>query len=143
MEEENADLYSTARGGRRQCSLSEEDDLYVGLLICEGHSQRSATFLIFLSRGYFRSVNCRRELAAALVEKRPVIAMREEDSGKGGASAAALREECDHFCGAEHVGAAQVIFDEPPVTWVRMRHFQLEACLRRCCCDAEGEERIA
>jgi len=104
---------------------------------------RSATFLIFLSRGYFRSVNCRRELAAALVEKRPVIAMREEDSGKGGASAAALREECDHFCGAEHVGAAQVIFDEPPVTWVRMRHFQLEACLRRCCCDAEGEERIA
>ena len=31
---------------QRKRTLSEEEDLYIGLLICEGHSQRSATFLI-------------------------------------------------------------------------------------------------
>lgn len=45
-EDEKCDLYSTQHGGGRQRELSEEDDLYVGLLICEGHSQRSATFII-------------------------------------------------------------------------------------------------
>ena len=29
-----------------QRMLSDEEDMYIGLLICEGHSQRSAAFLI-------------------------------------------------------------------------------------------------
>ena len=35
-----------AKNGGPRRHFSEEDDLYVGLIICEGHSQRSATFLI-------------------------------------------------------------------------------------------------
>ena len=46
VEDENDDLYVVPHGGGRQRDFSDEDDLYVGLLICEGHSQRSATFLI-------------------------------------------------------------------------------------------------
>ena len=33
-------------GGGKPRTLSDVDDLYIGLVICEGHSQRSATFLI-------------------------------------------------------------------------------------------------
>jgi hypothetical protein len=46
VEDENDDLYSTPHGGGRKRELSEAEDLYVGLLLCEGHSQRSATFII-------------------------------------------------------------------------------------------------
>ena len=46
VEDENGDLYEERHGGGRKREFSDEDDLYVGLLICEGHSQRSATFLI-------------------------------------------------------------------------------------------------
>eukprot|EP00966_Prymnesium_polylepis_P183476 4252070-Prymnesium_polylepis.1 len=35
----------SANAGRPRV-LSDEDDMYIGLLLCEGHSQRSATFLI-------------------------------------------------------------------------------------------------
>ena len=46
LAEDEDDELSRNTGGGRQRTFSHEDDLYVGLLICEGHSQRSATFLI-------------------------------------------------------------------------------------------------
>ena len=46
-EDENDDVSQRVTGGGRpQREFSDADDLYVGLLLCEGHSQRSATFLI-------------------------------------------------------------------------------------------------
>ena len=38
------------RSARRPRTLTEEDDLYIGLLICEGHSQRTVTSLINAER---------------------------------------------------------------------------------------------
>ena len=43
--DEEDDLARNCGGGRDR-TLSQVEDIYVGLLICEGHSQRSATFLI-------------------------------------------------------------------------------------------------
>ena len=97
----------------------------------------SATFLVFLSAGYFESCNCRRETYAALATDRPFIAVHEVDCTKGGASLAALRAECSTNCvdvappahpsysGPEE--ALAKIFGEPPVVWVRVHAFQLES----------------
>ena len=85
VEDENADLYSTARGGCRQCSLSEEDDLYVGLLICEGHSQRSATFLINGERAAQGLPPVGKHVIEA-AEKRVQLIRRRRRSQKSGSS---------------------------------------------------------
>eukprot|EP00966_Prymnesium_polylepis_P331101 7386676-Prymnesium_polylepis.1 len=45
------DIAASRRGGNgRQRTLSEEDDLYIGLLACEGHSQRTVTLLMNAER---------------------------------------------------------------------------------------------
>ena len=97
----------------------------------------SATFLVFLSAGYFESWNCRRELYAALASDRPFIAVHEADTSKGGAPIAALQAECNTSCvevapqahpsysGPEELLAK--IFDLPPITWVRVHDFQIES----------------
>ena len=56
------------------------------------------TFLVFLSAGYFKSFNCRRELYAALGKDRPFIPIFEADVAKGGASIEALKAECRENC---------------------------------------------
>ena len=43
--------------------------------------RESATFVIFLSKWYFASKNCRRELYTALGDK-PIIVVHEEDEAK-------------------------------------------------------------
>ena len=45
MMDENDDLMTSRHGGGRPRIFSAEDDLYCGLVLCEGHSQRSAPFL--------------------------------------------------------------------------------------------------
>jgi len=98
----------------------------------------AATFIIFLSAGYFESFNCRRELYAALASTRPVITVHEADTAKGGASLAALQAECRENCTEEapsghpsYSGPAEVVaavFEEQdPVVWVRVHAFQLES----------------
>lgn len=49
--------------------------------------------LIFLSRGYFVSKNCLREVRAAVDGAKPLILVREPQSNKGGASVAEMRNE--------------------------------------------------
>ena len=46
VDDEDDDMSSKQIFKGRPRLFSHEEDLYVGLLICEGHSQRSATFLI-------------------------------------------------------------------------------------------------
>ena len=98
----------------------------------------SATFIIFLSSGYFRSWNCRRELYAALASVRPFIVVHEADTAKGGASLAALRDECRDSCVEvappaypSYSGPGEVltrVFEEAePIVWVRVHDFQLES----------------
>ena len=95
-------------------------------------------FIIFLSAGYFKSFNCRRELYAALASMRPFIAVHETDVAKGGASIEALKAECRESCvevsppaypsysGPDEVLAR--VFDEAkPIVWVRVHDFQVES----------------
>ena len=87
--------------------------------------KESATFMIFLSKWYFASKNCQRELDAALQDTKSVIPVWEADENKGGATLAALRQEAQDYCkeivDAEAVLAA-VLNDEAntPIVWVRV-----------------------
>ena len=58
----------------------------------------SMCFAIFLSKNYFKSKSCRRELAAALRSEKPITAVHEADVAKGGATLAELSQECAEHC---------------------------------------------
>ncbi|EOD07315.1 hypothetical protein EMIHUDRAFT_198748 [Emiliania huxleyi CCMP1516] len=96
------------------------------------------TFLVFLSAGYFKSFNCRRELYAALASNRPFIPIFEADAAKGGASIEALQAECREHCvevvppaypsyGGPGEMIARVFEEAKPIVWVRVNAFQLES----------------
>ena len=93
----------------------------------------SAAFIIFLSKGYFKSFNCRRELYTALQDgsqPKPIISVWEADENKGGATLAQLRQEAMEFCDEslpEYPGYGGVdvtverVFDSKeniPIAWV-------------------------
>ena len=96
------------------------------------------SFLVFLSTGYFKSFNCRRELYAALASNRPFIPIFEADAAKGGASIEALQAECRESCvevvppaypsyGGPDEILARVFEEAKPIVWVRVNAFQLES----------------
>ena len=98
----------------------------------------TATPIIFLSAGYFKSWNCRRELHAALASKRPFIVVHEADSAKGGASIQALRDASAVRAASRspHLPTPPTapdevlarVFDEAdPIVWVRVHDFQVES----------------
>ena len=98
--------------------------------------KESATFIIFLSKGYFKSANCRRELYTALAEGKPIIVVREADEAKGGADVEDFKAECVKECVEtgppaypSYQGPTEVLerlFTEEPVVWVRVHDFQKE-----------------
>ena len=95
-------------------------------------------FLVFLSVGYFKSPNCRRELYAALASDRPFIPVYEADTTKGGASLAVLMDECRancvdvapaaylSYCGPDQM-LARIFGEADPIVWVRVNAYQLES----------------
>jgi hypothetical protein len=100
----------------------------------------SAVFIIFLSHGYFRSANCRRELCAAISAGKPIVTVREADTAKGGATLEELKQECRDFFvfGAQgsspHADGSElgpgsaldaVFGHDLPVVWLREQDFQL------------------
>ena len=103
------------------------DDLESTALLEEYISQ-SAVVLIFLSRGYFLSINCLREVRAAVEMQKPIILVHESDASKGGASLDELRAECP-----EELREA-IFGGHLPVPWLRLGHFQKESLI----CIAEG-----
>ena len=81
----------------------------------------SQCILIFLSKGYFYSVNCNRELVATITSKLPVCLVHEADADKGGATLEALKEEC-------RPEYQEAVFNGPrpaPTIWHRVLEFQL------------------
>ena len=97
----------------------------------------AAVVVTFLSAGYFKSANCRRELYATLAFRKPVVAVWEADKNKGGAPLATLEEECRQYCvdeapdshpsfsGPQEVLSA--VFQDEPIQWARVNHFQVES----------------
>ena len=64
------------------------DDLKdIGML--ETYIEQSQVVLFFLSKGYFLSRNCVREVVATLEQAKPIVLVHEADPAKGGAEAAA------------------------------------------------------
>jgi len=84
----------------------------------------SVAFVVFLSKGYFRSKNCRRELYAAIDLGKNIIVVLETDEQKGGATLDEMQQECSECC-ADRPDAAYKVFQTPPILWVRAHDFQL------------------
>jgi len=105
----------------------------------ERYIDETAVVLIFLSKGYFRSKNCLREVVASTKKRKPIVLVWEPDQSKGGSPVEALKaelyerrellaelgstpEECEHY-----------IFEEsqtdgrPIVPWFRIKDFQLRS----------------
>ena len=60
----------------------------------ERYVYESAVVLVFLSRGYFTSRNCLREIRACKKMKKPLILVHERDPAKGGISLQEAMDEC-------------------------------------------------
>ena len=61
----------------------------------EGYVADSHAFLIFLSKGYFFSARCLRELDCALAEQKPLVLVHEADLSHGGAPLDSMRAEAE------------------------------------------------
>jgi hypothetical protein len=64
----------------------------------EENVRESAICCIFLSKGFFASKNCRRELFTALAARKPLILIHETDEAKGGATLEEMKQECIQHC---------------------------------------------
>eukprot|EP00964_Phaeocystis_antarctica_P102885 scaffold68197_cov53-Phaeocystis_antarctica.AAC.1 len=60
----------------------------------EKYVRQTQTMLIFLSKGYFFSGNCKKEIIATLKVGNPVILLHETDPMRGGASVEQLTKDC-------------------------------------------------
>ena len=60
----------------------------------EKYVEASSLILIFLTKGYFRSANCLREVKAAIDQKKPVILVLESDERHGAQSLSDLLLQC-------------------------------------------------
>ena len=69
------------------------DDLE-DLIYLERDIKASAVVLLFLTKSYFKSINCLREVRACEEEDKPLILVREMATNKGGALMEDMKEEC-------------------------------------------------
>jgi hypothetical protein len=94
---------------------------------------KAVVFIIFASKGYFKSTNCRKELYAALKQQKQIVVVH--DPEKGEASLDELRRECREWCvdvaPPEHENyrgpdkAVAAVFEcNEPVMWSRAHEFQ-------------------
>jgi len=87
----------------------------------EEYISQSAVVLLMLSRGYFASRNCMREVEQSVKMKKRLILLHEADVGHGGAPLSQLKAMCpEEF--REDVFAPQNLL----VQWHRVSIFQLE-----------------
>jgi hypothetical protein len=84
----------------------------------EGYVHESAVVLFFLSRRYFQSRNCLREIVASLEQQKPLVLVHEQQQEKGGGPLDLLKSECPKERRA-------LIFDgRTPITWHRIKDYQ-------------------
>jgi len=96
------------------------DDLEeIGYL--EKYVAASQCVLLFLSKGYFFSPNCLKEVDAALEGDKPLALVHESDIKKGGAPVEALRADCESKKGRI------AVFEKggEVIPWHRVSDFQL------------------
>ena len=75
--------------------------------------------LFFLSRNYFSSRNCLKEVMASLQQGKPHVLVHEQKQDKGGGPLEALKAECRNEEMREAIFAGRT-----PIVWHRIFHFQ-------------------
>ena len=74
--------------------------------------------LFFLSKKYFGSRNCLKEIVASLEQRKPLVLVREPQEDKGGGALEVLKAEC------RDDKMREAIFDgRTPIAWHRISHF--------------------
>jgi len=102
--------------------LDVDDLVEIGDL--EWYIEASQCILIFLSKGYFFSRNCLREMDHSLLLNKPLVLVHEVDPGKGGAPLETLMSDCpDEACDAVFGGKERPSRDI--IVWHRISDFQL------------------
>jgi hypothetical protein len=66
--------------------------------LIEEYIEQSQVIMIFLSKGYFFSKNCMREVEHTLKARRPIALVHETDASKGGAPVEQLRRDIPPEC---------------------------------------------
>ena len=84
----------------------------------EGYVRATGVMLFFLSKHYFTSRNCLREVKATINEQLPLVLVHEQQEEKGGGPLEMMRTECREEM-------RPYIFDKcKPITWHRIAHYQ-------------------
>ena len=85
----------------------------------EGYVRATSVMLFFLSKKYFGSRNCLKEIRATLEQKKPLVLVHEQQEDKGGGPLELLKAEC------RDEQMREAIFNErTPIVWHRISHFQ-------------------
>ena len=75
--------------------------------------------LFFLSKKYFGSRNCLKEIVASIEQGKPLVLVQEQQEDKGGGPLELLKAEC------RDDEMREAIFDgRTPIAWHRISHFQ-------------------
>jgi hypothetical protein len=84
----------------------------------EGYVRETGVMLFFLSKHYFTSRNCLREVKATIDEQLPLVLVHEQQEEKGGGPLETMRTECREEM-------RPYVFDgRTPITWHRIAHYQ-------------------
>ena len=84
----------------------------------EGYVRATGVMLFFLSKNYFTSRNCLREVKATIDEQLPLVLVHEQQEEKGGGPLEMMRTEC-------RKEMRPYVFDKrAPITWHRIAHYQ-------------------
>ena len=84
----------------------------------EGYVRATDVMLFFLSKHYFTSRNCLREVKATIDEKLPLVLVHEQQEEKGGGPLEMMRAEC-------RKEMRPYVFDgRAPIAWHRISHYQ-------------------
>ena len=85
----------------------------------EGYVRATSVMLFFLSKKYFGSRNCLKEIRATLEQKKPLVLVQEQQDDKGGGPLELLKAEC------RDKQMREAIFEgRTPIVWHRISHFQ-------------------
>jgi hypothetical protein len=108
--------------------LDIDDLVEIGEL--EQYIRDSACILIFLSKGYFCSRNCLREVRATSEQQKPISLVHEADPAKGGLPLDKSKLECPAELRSIFLADAagqqgQAAPDREVITWLRVKDFQM------------------
>ena len=82
--------------------------------------KQSQSVLFFLSKGYFFSANCKKEVAATLANGNPVMLLHETDPNRGGTSMEQMLTDCpDNW--REEIFVPR----RPIIPWLRVKEFKI------------------